>query len=103
MRTTTVVRNSLPLLYPQLGALELETAFQSHLTQTQTILESFLTEHGITTDNLVSQTDGDERATVRSWPDLETAQAWIDIVLSGTLEQGLDHPAVIVSAQVDPE
>ena len=40
---------------------------------------------------------------VRTWPDLATAQAWVDCVLAGNLGQGLEYPAMIISAQVDPE
>jgi len=103
MRTTTVVRNPLAHTYPLLDAAEFEIVINAHMTKVQSVLAAFNTAHGVTTDNLVSQSEGLERITVRSWPDLETAQAWIDVVLSGALAEGLDYPPVIVSAQVDPE
>ena len=100
MRTTTVVRTSIDLTYPD---LDITTARVNHEAKAQSVLEAFKTAHGITSDNLVSQSEGDLRTTVRSWPDLATAQAWVNLVLSGALAEGLTHPAVIVSAQVDPE
>ena len=103
MRTTTVVRNSIELSYPLLDGLDLQNAGYRHIIHTESVLEAFKTAHGVTTDNLVSQSEGHLRATVRSWPDLATAQAWVDLVLSGALAEGLNHPSVIVSAQVDPE
>ena len=103
MRTTTVIRIELSRSYPDLGPANLQIALDAHLAKAQSVLEAFKTAHGITTDNLVSQSEEEQRATVRSWPDLETAQAWVDVVLSGALAEGLDHPTVIVSAQVDPE
>ena len=103
MRTTTVVRTSIELTYPLLDSTNLDIAVSKYHLQANSVLEAFKTAHGTTSNNLVSQSEGDQRATVRSWPDLETAQAWVDVVLSGALEEGLDHPAVIVSAQVDPE
>jgi hypothetical protein len=103
MRTTTVVRTSIDLSYPLLDGLDLQNAAYRHVLHTESVLEAFKTTHGITSDNLVSQSEGDQRITVRSWPDLATAQAWVDLVLSGALVEGLNHPAVIVSAQVDPE
>ena len=103
MRTTTVVRTSIELSYPLLEGYFLRTAASDHITHTMSVLEAFKTAHGVTTDNLVSQSEGAQRATVRSWPDLATAQAWVDVVLSGALAEGLDYPAVIISAQVDPE
>jgi hypothetical protein len=105
MRTTTVVRTSFDTLYLDLDLDRIiqSVAFNDHLTKTNAILESFKAAHGITTDNLVSQSEGDQRVTVRSWPDLATAQAWVDLVLSGALEEGLSYPPKILSAQVDPE
>ena len=103
MRTTTVVRTSIEIAYPSLDSTDLEIAVSNYQLRANSVLEAFKTAHGITSDNLASQSDQRQRATVRSWPDLETAQAWVDVVLSGALEEGLDHSAVIVSAQVDPE
>jgi len=103
MRTTTVVRNSLDLTYPSLDSTDLAVAFGAHIAKMQSVLEAFVIAHGTTSDNIVSQSEGDQRATVRSWPDLATAQDWIDLVLSGALSEGLEHPLVVISAQVDPE
>ena len=103
MRTTTVVRDSLTITYPSLDSTALQTAVNAHLAKAQSVLATFATAHGTTSDNETSFTDGDERAIVRSWPDLATAQAWVDLVLSGALEEGLDYPPVVVSAQVNPE
>jgi hypothetical protein len=103
MRTTTVVRTSLELTYPLLDSTDLAVAFGAHIAKTQSVLEAFVIAHGTTSDNIVSQSEGDQRATVRSWPDLATAQAWVDLVSSGALAEGLEHPLVVISAQVDPE
>jgi hypothetical protein len=103
MRTTTVVRTSLELTYPLLDEENLAIAANNYWTKANSVFETFKTTHGITSDNLVSQTEGAQRVIVRSWPDLETAQAWVDVVLAGDMSEGLDHYAVIVSAQVDPE
>ena len=104
MPTTTVVRNSIELSYPDLNHAETMIAMDAHKRHISSVLTEFKTAHGVTTNNLVSQLANDQTSSfVRSWPDLETAQAWVDVVLSGTLTEGLDHPTVIVSAQVDPE
>jgi hypothetical protein len=104
MRTTTVVRNPIDLSSltdPKDRAI----AYNIQLAKTQSVLADFRTAHGVTTYNRISQSDGDQGQiiTVRSWPDLETAQAWVDSVLAGSLSEGLDYYAEIVSAQVDPE
>jgi len=103
MRTTTVARKPLAEAYPDLNDTELDAVSTAHIDKTMQVLTAFAQAHGTTTDNLVSQSDTSPRLTVRSWPDLETAQAWVDVVLSGACSEGLDYPAVVVSAQVDPE
>ena len=102
MRTTTMVRHKLAYTYKDFDVATIEAAVVAQKTKIQSILEAFATTHGLTSDNLVSETEGFEITSVRSWPDLATAQAWVDLVLSGALVQGLDIPGVIVSAQVDP-
>ena len=103
MRTTTVTRTALELTHPELNGADLQLALDAHLAKAISVLEAFATAQGTTSDNLVSQTDCEQRITVRSWPDLATAQAWVDLVLAGDLAQDLEHPAVIISAVVDPE
>ena len=103
MRTTTVVSPWMGLAYPLLDPIGVQNAQNAHLVQLQSALGVVATAHGTTSDNIVSQSDGPERITVRTWPDLAAAQAWVDTVLSGTFAEGLEHPVVIVSAQVDPE
>ena len=103
MRTTTVARTAFAMVYPELDAIELKTAITAHFAKTTQVLVEFAQTHATTSDNLVSQSEESPRLTVRSWPDLETAQAWVDTVLSGACSEGLDYPAVVVSAQVDPE
>jgi poly(3-hydroxyalkanoate) synthetase len=102
MRTTTVIRNDIDL-----SSLTIPTdrlvALNTHLAKAQSVFDAFKTAHGITSDNLVSRSEGAQVIMVRSWPDLETAQAWVDCVLSGALSEGLDYYPVVVSAQVDPE
>jgi len=102
MRTTTMVRQRLFYTYRDFDTEIVKAAIVTQKTKIQSVLEAFATTHGLTSDNLVSETDGLEITSVRSWPDLATAQAWVDLVLSGALVQGLDIPGVIVSAQVDP-
>jgi hypothetical protein len=103
MRTTTVIRNNIDyssIIDPEDG----ENALRVHLTKAESVFEAFKTAHGVTSDNLVSHSENDQtNSYVRSWPDLETAQAWVDLVLSGDLSEGLVYYPVVVSAQVDPE
>lgn len=102
MRTTTVIRNDIDLS-SLTNLTDQADALSTHLAKAQSVFEAFKTAHGITSDNLVSRSEGEQVIMVRSWPDLETAQAWVDVVLSGDLYEGLDHYPVVVSAQVDPE
>jgi heme-degrading monooxygenase HmoA len=105
MRTTTVIRSDLDLSSltdPQDQA----DAFRDQLSKSQSVLDTFKTARGITSDNLVSHSwagHGEQVTIVRSWPDLETAQAWVDLVLSGETHAGLAYPPDVISAQVDPE
>ena len=103
MRTTTVIRNNIDLSSLTDPADEAD-ALRVHLAKAESVCEAFKTTHGITSDNLVSRSGDDQtNIHVRSWPDLATAQAWVDLVLSGSLSQGLDYYPVVISAQVDPE
>jgi len=102
-----MVRHRLFYTYRDFDTAIVKAAIVAQKTKIQSVLEAFTTTHGLTSDNLVSETDEIESSSplitsVRSWPDLATAQAWVDLVLSGALVQGLDIPGVIVSAQVDP-
>lgn len=101
MITTTTARTSFETLYRGLEAEIMQVAFSNQQTKANTVLEAFKATHGITTNNLVEQTEGDRRLTVRSWPSVETAQAWVDCVLRGDLSEGLDYPPEILSSQVD--
>ncbi len=107
MRTTTVVNGG--FAHHNLSESEITTAISVFQAQVQSVLEAFATTHGVSSNNLVSQSDVDSvsestpRHVVRTWPDLATAQAWVDCVLAGNLGQGLEYPAMIISAQVDPE
>lgn len=107
MRTTTVVSGG--LAHHGLDSMEIRSAVSIFQAQVRSVLETFATTHGVSSDNLVSEsgvenvTESTPRYVVRSWPDLETAQAWVDLVLAGNLCQGLEYPAIIISAQVDPE
>jgi hypothetical protein len=103
MRTTTVARTSYDTLYPDLDLKIREIAFRDQRVRASTILEAFKAAHGITTDNLVEQTEDHPRLTIRSWPSVEIAQAWVDCVLRGDFTEGLEYPPVILSAQVNPE
>jgi hypothetical protein len=104
MRTTTVVRNPIDLS-SLTDPADQAFAYNMQLAKTQTVLADFKAAHGVTDYNRISQITGDQGqiATVRSWPDLETAQAWVDSVLAGSMSEGLEHYAEIVSATVDPE
>ena len=108
MRTTTVVFGGFayhgitdPSIYT--------TAISAHKQNLERILERFAETHGCSSDNLVSETVVEmptavtPRHVIRTWPDLATAQAWVDCVLGGDLGQGLQYPAMIISAQVNPE
>lgn len=117
MRTTTVVNGG--FAHHNLSESEITTAISVFQAQVQSVLETFATTHGVSSNNLVSQsastfvksdasvvesvTQDTPRYVVRTWPDLATAQAWVDCVLAGNLGQGLEYPAMIISAQVDPE
>lgn len=98
MVTTSVVRTSFYLVHPYLDAQD--AAFTAQLTKANEVLEEFKTAHGVVGDNLVSQSEGEQRTTIRSWPSVEIAQAWVDCVLAGNLTQGLEYPPEILSAQV---
>jgi hypothetical protein len=107
MRTTTVVNGG--FAHHNLSESEITTAISVFQAQVQSVLETFATTHGVSSNNLVSEsvveivTEGTPRYVVRTWSDLATAQAWVDCVLAGNLGQGLEYPAMIISAQVDPE
>jgi len=103
MRTTTVAWTPIIETFPNLNETELNAVFTAHWNKTIQVLVAFAQSHNTSSDNLVSQSEDSPRLTVRSWPDLATAQAWVDVVLSGALSEGLDFPPVVVSAQVDPE
>jgi hypothetical protein len=102
MRTTTIVNGGFEH-HADAGGFDFDLALSAYKAQVQSVLETFATAHGVSSDNLVSESDSSPRVVVRSWPDLATAQAWVDCVLSGSLGQGLEFPANINSAQVDPE
>ena len=103
MITTTTARTSFATLYQGLEEGIYEVALSNQRTKANEVLEAFKATHGITTDNLVEQTEGDPRLTVRSWPSVEIAQAWVDCVLRGDLSEGLDYPPEILSSQVDTQ
>lgn len=107
MRTTTVVNGG--FAHHRLSESEYLTAISVHKMNFESILERFTKTHGCSSDNIVSEavvenvTEDTPRHIIRTWPDLATAQAWVDCVLAGNLGQGLEYPPMIISAQVDPE
>jgi len=107
MRTTTVVNGG--FAHHNLSGSDFTTAISVFQAQAQSVLETFATTHGVSSNNVVSESvvesvsESSPRSVVRSWPDLATAQAWADLVSAGNLGQGLEFPAMIISAQVDPE
>ena len=103
MRTTTVARTPFAVTYPNLDETQIYAIFTAHYNKTMEALVEFAETHRVSSDNLVSQSEDNPRLTVRSWPDLEIAQAWVDLILAGGGTEGLDFPPVLISAQVDPE
>jgi hypothetical protein len=107
MPTTTVVFGG--FAHHRLSESEFVTAMSAYKMNFESILERFTKTHGCSSDNLViesvveSVTEGTPRHISRTWPDLATAQAWVDVVLSENLGQGLEYPPMIISAQVNPE
>jgi len=68
------------------------------------LLTSFCDSHGVSSDNLVSENidrDNCLRTVVRSWPDLETATAFVEAC--GTEPPRGSYPGNIISVAVDPE
>lgn len=107
MRTTTVVYAG--FIHHGLTETDFLAARDDHRINFESKYETFTKTHGCSSDNLVSATVVERPSSstpmfiVRSWPDLGTAQAWVDFVLAGNLAIGLDYPALYISAQVDPE
>jgi len=102
MRTTTVVYkfDSLP------SAEDLASRSAAYQATLSPLLSQFATLHDVSTDNLVSLTVDHEtclRTVVRSWPDSDIANAWVDTALEGKSWLTNDFPGMIISAQVDSE
>ena len=107
MRTTTTTYGG--WTHHQLQAQDLEKAQADYWTNVQRVLETFTKTHGCSSDNFVSDTRPEIVSSftpgqwTRAWPDLATAQAWVDFVLAGNLEKDIEFPILIMDCQVDPE
>ena len=107
MRTTTTVHGG--YTHHKLSSEQFDAARAAYNDHRQKVLETFAKTHGCSSDNVVSETSPevvssfDPGSVTRAWPDLATAQAYVDLVLAGNLEQGLEFPIMIISSQVDPE
>ena len=102
MRTTTAIFKFIPEISQEM----LDTRVSTHNSYVSPVLQEFCELHSMSTDNLVSETTVHEtclRTVVRSWPDLDTATAWV-AVLSGYIKESINnYPGTIQSIQVDPE
>ena len=105
MRTTTIVREQLAFSYPSLAQVEINSAELALEDRLVSIAEEFNALHAFHPElNIIfTNEEPQARTTIRQWPNLTVAQAWIDLVLSGNLNEGLAYPVNIISAQVDPE
>ena len=105
MRTTTVVREQLAFSYPSLTQAEIVSAESALELRFVSIAEEWVTLHAFNPElNIIFTNEEPQlRTTTRQWPNLTNAQAWVDMVLSGKLNEGLAYPVNIISAQVDPE
>jgi len=107
MRTTTHVFRF--IAEPSQEALSAKVAEAK--TRPRQILVDFFNLHGISDDNLVSETVDHEtclRTVVRNWPSLEIATAWTVAILdAGRILRDLnadgEFPGVVISSVVDPE
>ena len=105
MRTTTIVREQLAFSYPSLTQAEINSAESALEDRLVVIAEEFNALHAFHPELNIIFTDEEPqlRTTTRQWPNLTVAQSWVDLVLSGKLNEGLEYPVNIISAQVDPE
>ena len=105
MRTTTIVREQLAFSYPSLTQAEIVSAESALELRLVSIAKEFSTLYSFNPEyNVIFKDEEPQlRTTIRQWPNLTVAQAWIDLVLSGNLNEGLAYPVNIISAQVDPE
>jgi len=105
MRTTTIVREQLAFSYPSLTQAEIVSAESTLELRLVSTAQEFRTLHAFNPELNIIFTDEEPqlRTTTRQWPNLTVAQAWVDMVLSGKLNEGLANPVNIISAQVDPE
>jgi hypothetical protein len=107
MRTTTITHGG--FMHHRLSAEDYAKARADYRANLQRVLEIFTTTHGCSSDNIVSDTTPDNvssfdpSAVTRAWPDLATAQAWVDFVLAENLDKDLEFPILFISTQVDPE
>jgi len=100
MRTTTVVFR----FRKEPSQEDLDAKVSAFSAQTKDPLVDFFNANGISSDNLVSEVVDHEtclRTVVRSWPDLDTATRWLEIVNSTA--RVADYPGIVISTQVDPE
>ena len=108
MRTTTTIHGGFKH-HRWLAETDLEKARADHVVNAQRVLEIFAKTHGCSSDNLVSDVGPEivssftPGSVTRAWPDLATAQAWVDFVLAENLEKDLEFPILIIDSQVDPE
>jgi len=99
MRTTTVIFQFTPE-----SPVVIEAKAAAFSSMTKDPLVDFFSANGISSDNLVSEDinqDTSQRTVVRSWPDLDTATRWLEVV--NTTPRVADYPGIVISAQVDPE
>jgi len=107
MRTTTTTHGG--FMHHRLAETDIQKARADYIVNSQRVLETFAKNHGCSSDNLVSDTTPESVSSftpglvTRSWPDLATAQAWVDFVLTENLEKDLEFPILIIDTQVDPE
>jgi len=102
MRTTTIVFKF--TAEPSQEVLATKAAIFN--ARIKPVLVNFFTLHGISDDNLVSETVDHEtclRTVVRTWPSLEVATEWVAASLEARSWLTDSFPGTIISAQVDPE
>jgi hypothetical protein len=102
MRTTTIVFR----FTAEASQEVLSTKMATYNARMKPILSDFVSLHGISDDNLVSEDVNHEtclRTVVRTWPSLEIATAWVAASLETRSWLTDYYPGTIISAQVDPE
>ena len=108
MRNTTITHGGFQ--HHRLPETDYQKARADHIVNTQRVFETFAKTHGCSSDNNIISDISPEIVSsfspgyvTRAWPDLVTAQAWVDFVLAGNLEKDLEFPILIMDCQVNPE